>query len=121
MRTRVTATNMNAARDMAKRAALSLAPHDGSLVHGIEEILQRAASEERNTHAYRNQTGHLQQSTRAQVVSESDDEFRARIEMGEEYASYVEARGYSNFRSIVSKAATEIAAHVANVSKRNLT
>ena len=118
---KTTLQSETSARALAKKADLYLAPHDGQMVNGIMEILQRYAAEERNTHDYRNQTGHLQQSTRAVVVDESDDHFEAHLEMGEEYASYVEARGYSNFRSIVSKAATEIAAHVANVSKRNLT
>lgn len=118
MRAKVTVTGGNAARELAKRADLVFAPHDGALVHGIEEILQRAASEERNTHEYRNQTGHLQQSTRAQVVDEDDSGFLVRLEMGEEYASYVVGRGYSDFPNIAEKATSEIAAHVAGIGKR---
>lgn len=106
---------------MAKRADLTFAPHDGTLVHGVEEILQRAASEERNTHDYRNQTGHLQQSTASRVIEEDDDSFLVRIEMGEEYASHVVNRGYSDFHTIVGKAAGEISAHMVEVSKRGLT
>lgn len=121
MRTRVTVTGMDAARELAKRADLTFAPHDGSLVHGIEEILQRAASEERRTHDYRNQTGHLQQSTASRVIDESDDSFLIRLEMGEEYASHVVARGYSDFPVIAGRAAGDINVHVVEVSKRGLT
>lgn len=105
------------ARALAKKADLYLAPHDGQMVNGVMEILQRYAAEERNTHEYRNQTGHLQQSTRAQVVDESDGYFEAVLEMGEEYASYVADRGYSNFRNIGGKAYAEVQIHFHNVDK----
>lgn len=114
---KTTLNGQTSARALAKKADLYLAPHDGQLVHGIEEILQRYAAEERNTHEYRNQTGHLQQSTRAQVVDESDDYFEAHLEMGEEYASHVVDRGYSNFRNIGGKAAAEVQLHMHNVGK----
>ena len=115
---KTTLQSETSARALAKKADLYLAPHDGQLVNGIMEILQRYAAEERNTHDYRNQTGHLQQSTRAVVVDESDDHFEAHLEMGEEYASYVVDRGYSNFRNIAGKAYAEVQIHVHNVEKK---
>lgn len=102
---------MGQARELAREADLVFSPA-GYLTHGMQEILERAASEERNTHAYQNQTGHLQQSTAMHVVSESDDEFRATLEMGEEYASYVVKRGYSRFDEIAKAATREVASHV---------
>lgn len=86
--------------------------------NGITEILQRAATEERDTHTYQNQTGHAQQGTKASVVSEGADEFVATLEMGEEYSSYLAARGYSNFDKIAAKATREVERLVARVGKR---
>ncbi len=105
------------ARSLAMKAELVFAP-GGYLNHGIEEILQRAANEERATHAYQNQTGHAQQGTKSSVVSESDNEFLATLEMGEEYSSYLIARGYSNFDEIAKKATREVERHVQSAGKR---
>ena len=115
---RVTVSGFGAAQAMAQQADLAFAPNGGRLTHGIEEILQRAASEERNTHAYRNQTGHLQQSTAMHIVSESDDGFKATLEMGGEYASHVVKRGYSRFDEIAAKAKRETDRHVASTAAR---
>jgi hypothetical protein len=105
------------AGDLAKQAELWLGEGRG-VNNGILEILQRAASEERNTHTYQNQTGHAEQGTAAHVVSESTDEFKATLEMGEEYSSYLVKRGYSNFDKIAKKATREVNALLARVNKR---
>lgn len=88
------------------------------LNNGIKEILERAATEERDTHTYQNQTGHAQQGTKAAVVSEGDNEFVATLEMGEEYSSYLVARGYSRFDKIAEKATRAVDRFVAKVDKR---
>lgn len=74
----------------------------------VERRLKEAALEERLTHTYQNQTGHLQQSTAAVVVSEDDDGIEIHLEMGEEYATYVIDRGYSRFEKIASEAFQDI-------------
>ena len=107
----------SSAADLAKQAELWLGSGRG-VNHGIEEILQRAANEERQTHAYQNQTGHAQQGTKASVVSESDDHFEAHLEMGEEYSSYLAERGYSRFPEIAAKAKREVDGLVTRVGKR---
>ena len=78
--------------DLAREAELWFGSGRG-LNNGIKEILDRAATEERDTHAYQNQTGHAQQGTKAAVVSEGSDEFKATLEMGEEYSSYLVIAG----------------------------
>lgn len=102
---------------LAKEAELWLG-EGRALNHGILEILQRAANEERNTHRYQNQTGHLQQSTAAHVVSEDSDSFTATLEMGEEYASYVVKRKYSDFDKIAKRAKREVDGLIDKTSKR---
>lgn len=77
-------------------------------LHAVEKRLKEAAMEERLTHDYQNQTTHLQQSTAAVVVSEDDDGIEIHLEMDEEYASYVIARGYSRFEEIASEAFQDI-------------
>lgn len=113
---RVGLSGIGAAAAMAQKAELAFAS-GGYLNHGIEEILQRAATEERDTHAYRNQTGHAQQGTKASVVSESDSDFTAHLEMGEEYSSYLVDRGFSRFTEIAAKATREVERHVKSVDK----
>lgn len=107
----------SSAAGLAKQAELWLGEGRG-LNNGITEILQRAASEERNTHAYRNQTGHAEQGTAAHVVSESADGFIATLEMGEEYSSYLVKRGYSNFDKIAKKAKREVDGLIDKTSRR---
>ena len=117
MSVKVNLRGVGQARELARKAELMFAP-GGYLNHGIEEILQRAANEERASHDYQNQTGHLQQSTAARVIEETDDNFLAHLEMGEEYASFVVGRGYSRFDEIAKKAKREVDAHVASVGKK---
>lgn len=116
---RVGLSGIGAAAEMARRAELAFSP-GGYLNHGIEEILQRAANEERATHDYQNQTGHLQQSTAERVIEETDSNIVVHLEMGEEYASFVVKRGYSRFDEIAKKATREVDRHVKSVDKRVL-
>lgn len=80
----------------------------GKMVAAVERRLKQAALEERFTHRYQNQTGHLQQSTAAVVVSETDNEIEVHLEIGEEYASYVVDRGFSDFEDIAAEAFADI-------------
>ena len=114
---KVTVTGFGEAQALARQAELVMSP-GGFLNHGIEEILQRAANEERTTHAYKNQTGHAQQGTASRVISESDDHFLAHLEMGEEYSSYLVNRGFSRFDEIAEKAKREVVSHVNAASKK---
>jgi phosphoserine phosphatase len=103
--------------DLAREAELWFGSGRG-LNNGIKEILDRAATEERDTHAYQNQTGHAQQGTKAAVVSEGSDEFKATLEMAEEYSSYLVDRGFSRFDKIAVRATREVERLVAKVGKR---
>lgn len=70
----------------------------------VEDTLRNAAQEERSTKTYQNQTGHLQQGTRAATISQTANEIIVDLEMGEPYASYVVRRGFSRFPRIADKA-----------------
>lgn len=100
-----------------KDAARILGP-GGAMRRAIEKRLQQAAVTERFTHRYQNQTGHLQQSTAAVVVSEDDDTFEMHLEMGEEYASYVAARGFSDFEQIAEEALADVDQIIADMSEK---
>ena len=63
----------------------------------LEHTLRLAALEERRTHRYKNQTGHLEQGTKAGIISQTDDEIVVQYEMGEPYASFVVKAGFSDF------------------------
>lgn len=108
------------ARDVhrGKSEAEKVLGSSGEMAKAIERRLQEAAIEERFTHAYQNQTGHLQQSTGAVVVSESDNEVEIHLEMGEEYASYVVDRGYSKFEEIAAEAFADIDGIILDAAER---
>jgi hypothetical protein len=80
----------------------------GTMVSVIERRLKEAALTERLTHKYQNQTTHLQQSTAASVVSETDNEVEVHLEMGEEYTTYVVDRGLSEFENLAADAFQDI-------------
>lgn len=80
----------------------------GKLARAIEHRLKEAALTSRMTHAYQNQTGHLQQGTAAYVESESDNETIFVLEQAEEYASYVAARGLNDFEEIAEAAIEDV-------------
>jgi len=84
----------------------------------MEHDLREAAMEERFTHEYKNQTGHLHNSTEAGLVSDSDNELRIDLEQGEEYASYVVEKGYSDFPDIAERTARKIDRKFAAVGRR---
>lgn len=82
----------------------------------LEVRLRRAAEEERSTHRYQNQTGHLEDSTKASLVEQTDNRLEIELTMGEQYASHVVRRGYSKFPKIAARAeadANRLAAKVA--------
>ena len=70
----------------------------------LEHTLRLEALEERRTHLYKNQTGHLEQGTKAGLLSQVDDEIIIHYEMGEPYASFVVKRGYSEFPESAKRA-----------------
>lgn len=74
----------------------------------LEIRLRRAAAEERASHKYRNQTGHLEDSTKASLVEQTDDRIEIELTMGEEYASHVVKRGLSKFPKIAAKAEADL-------------
>lgn len=78
----------------------------------MEYRLNQAASEERATHLYRNQTGHLENSTKAGTIEETADETVIDLEMGEFYASFVHNKGYSRFRMLEAEAESRILADI---------
>jgi len=82
--------------------AMHMAPLD------MEYRLNQAAAEERATHLYQNQTGHLENSTKAGTISETADETVIDLEMGEPYASFVHDLGYSRFVELGNVAVARI-------------
>lgn len=70
----------------------------------LEFRLEQAAAEERETHRYKNQTGHLQAGTQMHVISVARDNAVFTCEMGEYYASYVHDRGLSRFEALMERA-----------------
>ena len=84
----------------------------------LEITLRRAAEQERSTHKYQNQTGHLEESTKAALVSETDNELEIELTMGEAYASHVVRRGFSRFPKIAAKAEADVNRQAAAVAKK---
>ncbi len=84
----------------------------------VEHRLREAAMTERLTHKYKNQTGHLNNSTEAGVVSVTDNEVIIDLEMGEQYASYVAKRGLSNFEKLAVRAEADLNREAVAVAKK---
>lgn len=70
--------------------------------------LRRARDDERRSHRYVNRTGNLQRHTQVIPAGGVGPDRRYWLVMGEEYASYVEGRGFSDFKQIVRDAADDI-------------
>ena len=99
---------------MARDAVSSIEPK-------ILGIAERAAEQERQTHAYQNRTGNLEASTVGQWAGESGDLYAVELRMGDydaPYASFVVDRGYSNFHRIAERAGKAIASAVDRVSRK---
>jgi hypothetical protein len=79
--------------------------------------LRRARDEERATHRYINRTGNLQRSTRVLRGRGSGPDQEWVLEMGEEYAGYVIARGFSEFNKIVADAEDAIANEARKIAR----
>lgn len=75
---------------------------------GVFKILDSAAAEERRTHAYRNITRHLEQSTFASEPVKTDDGFSSELGARTHYASDVEQRGRSRIVELAEQAITEV-------------
>ena len=60
-------------------------------------VAQRAAGDELATKRYKNRTGDLATSTAAELVVNTSELVVVTVSMGEEYASYVIGRGFSDF------------------------
>lgn len=90
----------------------------GEFVTGFEYELEKAALTERLTHRYKNQTGHLQNSTGAGIVSETDNEIHIDLEMTEEYASHIIKRGFSKFPDHALRAFSKINQNLAALERK---
>ena len=104
MRYRLDASDIGRQEDRAERL---LSP-GGEMVRMVEHRLKEAAMTHRMTHAYKNQTGHLEQGTGAVVDSEGDNEIVVVLEQAEEYASYVADRGLNDFEDLAAEAFSDI-------------
>jgi hypothetical protein len=84
----------------------------------VEHRLREAAMTERLTHKYKNQTGHLNNSTEAGVISVTANETVIDLEMGEDYASYVVKRGKSNFVKLATRAEADLNRAAAAIARK---
>ena len=84
----------------------------------LETTLRRAAEQERATHKYKNQTGHLEESTKAALVEQTDNRVEVELTMGEDYASHVVKRGFSKFPKIATKAEAQCNREAAAVASK---
>ncbi len=84
----------------------------------LEHRLREAAMQERFTHKYRNQTGHLHNSTESGVVSVTRNEVVIDLEMGEPYASFVVRRGFSKFPQHAARAEADLNREAAKVASK---
>mgnify|MGYP001564906742 CR=1 FL=1 len=84
----------------------------------LEHRLREAAMQERFTHAYRNQTGHLNNSTEAGVISVTANETIIDLEMGEDYATHIVRRGLSKFPQIAARAEADLNREAAKVASK---
>jgi hypothetical protein len=81
--------------------------------------VQRAAEFERDRHPYQNRTGRLEHSTMARPMPASvEGEFDIDLLMGMEYASYVDALGYSRIRDAAEMADAGIARVIAKADAK---
>lgn len=63
-------------------------------------LVEQGAQELRATDSYQNRTGNLRGGTQAILVEDGATTITVSLEMDEHYASYVIARGYSNFWAV---------------------
>lgn len=82
---------------------------EGTIPRGVDKILKRAAAGERSGHAYTNRTGNLELHTIG-GADPSPGGFEGTLEAGEEYASYVNAKGLMKIDQQAAKATVEIEA-----------
>lgn len=74
----------------------------------MHRIIERAAREERRTHAYRNRTGRLERNTVATDPITTDDGLQIDLAADTEYASYVNMRGLMQIDELAQRAEEEI-------------
>jgi hypothetical protein len=58
--------------------------------------VRMGAGREQSQHAYKNRTGRLEKSTRGILIRSTAKESRVTLEMGMDYASYVERKGLTS-------------------------
>lgn len=75
---------------------------------GMKRILDAKAAIERRTHAYKNRTHRLENSTFALGPLPESDGVRVEFGARMEYASFVEGRGLSRVTDLARQAETEI-------------
>ena len=100
------------------RARVKASADIAEFVTGFEHELEKAALTERLTHKYQNQTGHLQNSTGAGVVSQTDNEIHIDLEMTEEYALHIIKRGFSKFPDNALRAFSKINQNLAALERK---
>lgn len=74
----------------------------------LVERIRRARDDERRSHRYINRTRNLQKHTQVIRGTGTGLDRSYWLVMGEDYASYVERRGFSDFKRIVQDAADDI-------------
>jgi hypothetical protein len=74
----------------------------------MKRILDRAASTERRTHDYKNQTGYLEASTFAGDIEHNGDDYTVDFGARAPYAEYVNNRGLMHIDELGQEAETMI-------------
>jgi hypothetical protein len=74
--------------------------------------------QEKTTHAYNNYTGNLEKSTISYDAADPhDDPIEVHAEMGMDYATHVDERGRTNFRSLMKAADRNITQRLVRMSE----
>lgn len=81
---------------------------------GMRRIVAAAATEERRTHGYQNRTGDAQRSTKASPLQKSGDESFCTLEIGVDYAVYLNARGLTRIDEIAQTTDIQVQAYFAD-------
>jgi len=84
----------------------------------FEVTLRRAAEQERASHKYKNQTGHLEESTKAALVEQTPNRIEIELTMGEPYASFVVRRRFSRFPQIKARAEADLNRKAATLASK---
>jgi len=114
MRDEYAEADFTAHREMEKRGKDALRTLDREMLRAVKN----GATYERRFKTYTNRTGNLLRSTQGYAVTDAafgdaSSSTTYILEMGEEYASFVDARGYSAIREAARETENAIAVAVA--------